>query len=241
MNDQLQILPQVDTDRELFRVCRPVVRSDRKGQQPGLKDQACQETIKLVERVFTGTAIPQVVIFAAVERGSGCSWMCARTAEILSARVEGLVCLVDANFHSPSLHRHFEIEDPGNSNDELASAPAQQLVRPGRSNLWLLSYAPVNGDWRTPLSFYRLESRLSELRKNFTYVLIDAPPINAYADATLLGRMADGMVMILEANTTRREAARRAKDSLDAAGIRLLGAVLNKRTFPIPERLYSRL
>jgi len=82
---------------------------------------------------------------------------------------------------------------------------------------------------------------LSELRKNFTYVLIDAPPINAYADATLLGRMADGMVMILEANTTRREAARRAKDSLDAAGIRLLGAVLNKRTFPIPERLYSRL
>ena len=75
----------------------------------------------------------------------------------------------------------------------------------------------------------------------FAHILIDAPPINAYADAVLLGGIGDGLVMVLEANNTPREAAMRAKEIVDAAGIRLLGAVLNKRTFPIPERLYRKL
>jgi len=79
------------------------------------------------------------------------------------------------------------------------------------------------------------------MRKDFTVILIDAPPINTHADAALLGSMADGVVMILQANQTRREAAERAKEILDAGGVRVLGAVLNKRTFPIPEFLYRRL
>jgi Mrp family chromosome partitioning ATPase len=75
----------------------------------------------------------------------------------------------------------------------------------------------------------------------FSHILIDAPPINAYADAALLGRLADGLVMVVEANKTRREAARRAKDILGVAGVRLLGVVLNKRRFPIPAAVYRRL
>jgi protein-tyrosine kinase len=53
--------------------------------------------------------------------------------------------------------------------------------------------------------------------------------------------MADGVILILEAHATRRESARRAKESLQAAGVKILGAVLNKRTYPIPEALYKRL
>jgi len=80
-----------------------------------------------------------------------------------------------------------------------------------------------------------------ELRSEFDYVLVDVPPIIQYADATLLGQLADGIVLILEANSTRRETMRKAKESLEAASLRLLGAVLNKRTFPIPEFLYRKL
>jgi len=45
----------------------------------------------------------------------------------------------------------------------------------------------------------------------------------------------------LQANTTRRETARKVKQEMEAASVRLLGAVLNERTFPIPESIYSRL
>ena len=52
--------------------------------------------------------------------------------------------------------------------------------------------------------------------------------------------MTDGVILGLEAGATRRETAGQTKAHLDAAGVRLLGVVLNKRTFPVPEALYRR-
>jgi Mrp family chromosome partitioning ATPase len=72
-------------------------------------------------------------------------------------------------------------------------------------------------------------------------VLIDAPPLTRYSDAIALGQLTDGFVLVLEANSTRREAALKVSENLRAAHIQVLGAVLNKRTFPIPESLYNKL
>jgi Mrp family chromosome partitioning ATPase len=79
------------------------------------------------------------------------------------------------------------------------------------------------------------------LRDAFDYVLIDAPPLNAYSEGVALGQFADGMVLVLEANATRRDATARITERLHAMQVKVLGAVLNKRTFPIPESLYRRL
>jgi len=57
----------------------------------------------------------------------------------------------------------------------------------------------------------------------------------------LLGQLADGMILVLEAHNTRRVAARRTKEILEASNVRLLGTVLNGRTFPVPERIYRKL
>jgi Mrp family chromosome partitioning ATPase len=86
-----------------------------------------------------------------------------------------------------------------------------------------------------------MKTRIDELRGEFDYVLIDSPPLNIYADGVTLGKLADGLVLVLEANSTRREAAARVAENLRAAQVRVVGAVLNKRTFPIPESLYHRL
>jgi Mrp family chromosome partitioning ATPase len=91
------------------------------------------------------------------------------------------------------------------------------------------------------LTSERLKNRFADLRKEFDFVLVDAPPLSRYADAITLGQVTDGFVLVLEANATRREVAQMAADSLRAAQIRILGAVLNKRTFPIPSLLYKKL
>jgi Mrp family chromosome partitioning ATPase len=65
--------------------------------------------------------------------------------------------------------------------------------------------------------------------------------LNAFNDAIVLGGQTDGVVLMLKANSSRRESARKAVQELHAANVRTLGAVLNQRTFPIPERLYKRL
>lgn len=86
-----------------------------------------------------------------------------------------------------------------------------------------------------------LRTRIAELRSEFDDVLIDSPPVNMYADACGLGKLADGMILVLQSNATRREAARKAKETIESAHVRLLGAVLNKRRFPIPDALYGRV
>jgi Mrp family chromosome partitioning ATPase len=47
--------------------------------------------------------------------------------------------------------------------------------------------------------------------------------------------------MVLEANSTRRITARKAKKTLEDGNVRVLGTVLNNRTFPIPEKIYRLL
>jgi Mrp family chromosome partitioning ATPase len=60
-------------------------------------------------------------------------------------------------------------------------------------------------------------------------------------DGIALGRAAEGVVLVLKANASRRDAARKAVQDLQTAGARILGAVLNQRTFPIPQAIYSKL
>jgi Mrp family chromosome partitioning ATPase len=90
-----------------------------------------------------------------------------------------------------------------------------------------------------PIERYR--ERFNELRQVFDYILISAPALQGEADATRIAQLTDGVVLIVEANRSRREAVRRAKEQLESAKVRLIGAVLDQRTFPIPEKLYRRL
>ena len=86
-----------------------------------------------------------------------------------------------------------------------------------------------------------LRERISELREDFDFIIIDAPPLNRYSDAVILGQHSNGVVLVLEADSTRREAASKVATTLRSANVPILAAVLNKRTYPIPEKIYSRL
>jgi len=121
------------------------------------------------------------------------------------------------------------------------SAPfREQCVKIG-GNLWLAGPNILADNSRVLLPPVQLKERLSKLREEFEYMLIDAPGSNVCGDAQLLGLVADAAILVIEANGTRRLSARNAKETLDAAGVRLLGTVLYNRLFPIPEMLYKRL
>jgi hypothetical protein len=62
-----------------------------------------------------------------------------------------------------------------------------------------------------------------------------------HRDAAVIGPLVDGVVMVVSANATRREVARRTVANLQNAGARVLGAVLTGRTYPIPGAIYRNL
>lgn len=215
------------------------------GSRLEIEGAELEEFTKLVQRVFLlpGSDAPRMVVMAGTEPGNGCSWVTARVAEVLTSQITGSVCLVDANLRHPSLHEQFEVQNHYGLTDSLQKREpmrsfAQAVSRP---NLWLISGGSATEDSQSILSSDRMRLRMAELRAEFDYVVIDAPAISNCNDATVLGCNADGLVLVLKANSSRRESARKAMQDLRSAKARVLGAVLNQRTFPIPQSIYNKL
>jgi len=207
-----------------------------------------EETNKLAQSIFLmgGVDSPRIVTFAGIEEGNGSSWLCAHIADIVASQGIGSVCVVDANMHNPVIASLFGVTPHQGLSDALSQGgPIQEFAKPIiGENLWLLSSgSPGSDQVESPvlLNSETLKVRVSELRNVFDYVLIDSAPLSTNAEGVLLGQLADGLVIVLEANSTRREAAVRITEGLRTSNVRVLGAVLNKRTFPIPESVYSLL
>jgi Mrp family chromosome partitioning ATPase len=208
-------------------------------------DSVRKEETKLVQQVFLlpGSAAPRTVVFSAVDHEAGAVGICARAGENLANETLLPVCIVDGSLQRPALHHYFGVPNHrGLSNAVLDSGPIRDFVYslPG-GNLSLLCAGSRSGDSAALWKSDRLRSRVAELREEYSYVLIYAPSVSQHVDAALLGQVADGVILIVEWNITRRETARKAKDSLATSNVKILGAVVNNRTFPIPESLYRRL
>jgi len=247
MSRNFDILQRVEGHPASFRppaVAQP--RSNGHSKLNGNRSLANDEIMKLVQRVFLlpGTnSAPGAVAFCAVYAGDGCSWVCAHAAEMLADHGGASVCLVDANLRAPSLHDYFKFDNgPGFADAVKDSKPMHEYARRAAgSNLWLITAGTVGREPNGSLSPARLRARMTELRGDFDHLLMDTPPLHSFSDAVLLGQMTDGVILVVSSHSTRREPARIAKQSLEAAKIPMLGAVLNKRTFPIPEALYKKL
>lgn len=199
------------------------------------------EILKLVHVLFLSSPnAPRHVMFCGVDTEDGSGSVCASAAKALAREVSSRVCLVDAKGLGRSSHRTCDL-------DETVFPPSQSLTQHGSvarqidRNLWLVSAAHLSSVGVSNGGAEQMCLRLLDLRKDFGYLLVDAPPLGVDIMASVLGQVTDGVVLVLEANATRRVTARRAKQTLDAANVPVLGTVLNNRTFPIPEKLYRRL
>lgn len=73
----------------------------------------------------------------------------------------------------------------------------------------------------------RMTKMISQAEKEFDYIIMDTAPVNAVADTSVIGRYADGCIMVVSHNQVNRESALAAKQQLEQTGVRILGTVLN--------------
>jgi Mrp family chromosome partitioning ATPase len=186
----------------------------------------------LVQKLFQRSGDPQIrcVVFLGCTESSGGTSVCARTALALAGQVEDRVCVVDAKLENPSLHRFFGKDNLIGLRDAMAhSRPGESFVKQvEESNLWFLpAGAPENrraagGPQRG------LTSCLIELRTDFPYVLIDAPPLNQKSELPALAQATEGAVLVVDASGVTADTALKGRSRLLKSNIRLLGMVLNQ-------------
>jgi Mrp family chromosome partitioning ATPase len=206
-------------------------RAIKNGVRPDLGQVVHEGTRMLVQRIFLQQTpkAARSVLFAGIGQGNGCDQICLQVADALRSSIRGSVCLVEANLRSPSLTGLLGTTNHYGLTDALRKeGPIRSFAKPLLTdNFWLLSCGAITSDSPDLLNSDRISERFDELRKEFDYVLVDAPPVTRYSDAAALGRLTDGLVLVLEGNSTRKEAALKVIESLRTARIEVLGAVLN--------------
>jgi len=145
------------------------------------------------------------------------------------AQGERKTVLVDADLRRPGLHELFGLpNDRGLTtmfveSEALAQPP---LLETGVDNLALLPSGPLPPNPADLLGSHRMEEIVAALRAQADIVLFDAPPVVAVTDATVLGTKVDGVLLVVSAGRTRRDHAQRARELLERAHVRVVGAVL---------------
>lgn len=94
-------------------------------------------------------------------------------------------------------------------------------------NLWFLDAEPGVPDPADVLASERFARMLASLERSFDYVVMDTPPLLAFADASIVAARADAALLVVREGHARRRELAQAKAQLDQSGARVLGAVMN--------------
>ena len=86
-----------------------------------------------------------------------------------------------------------------------------------------------------------VRSMVSTVSAGFELVILDLPPVSESVIGPALAKAVDGVLLVVEAERTRAAAVRATEKTLKMYGGNVLGIVLNKRRFHIPDFIYRRL
>lgn len=169
----------------------------------------------------------KTLLIAAPDTNTNAATVLANLAVAL-AQSEKRVIAVDANLREPSLHTLFDLPSGPGLADVLANNDASKLQLrvtnvPGLSVLMGGAATAIAND---AISSNRMRAVIDKLSSQADVVLFAAPPLTAYSDGAVLASKVDGALLVVGAGKTRRENAQKAKNILERAHARLIGAVL---------------
>jgi Mrp family chromosome partitioning ATPase len=81
---------------------------------------------------------------------------------------------------------------------------------------------------------------LQEMKERYDFIIIDSSPLS-YAETSVLASKVDGVVLVLEAEKTSWETAQSAHQKLKSSNVDLMGVILNKKKYHIPESIFRLL
>ena len=170
----------------------------------------------------------RTVMVTSAAGGEGKSLTAINVAAALSATTDGRVLLIDADMRKPRVAEYLNLPTPAdkgfynlllNGNGDLDNYI--QMAR----DLCVIPGGVAQGNPVPVLSSPRARSLFERLKRDFAYVVVDAPPVLPIADTHILGGLVDKVLFVVRARQTPRELFQHALEGFDSAN--LVGAVLN--------------
>jgi capsular exopolysaccharide synthesis family protein len=207
----------------------PVLAMIPRGRGPDVVEAF--RTLRTNLLFLEGAGRPRTVAMVSPNPNSGKSFCAIHLAESAVA-VDAEVVLVDADLRRPVIHSRVRVpREPGLS-DTLRGADIHNAVHcvEGIPNLKVMPSGSPVSDTVGVLGGRAFRQVLDTL-DSAELVVVDTPPGAVYADALAVSAQCDATLLVLDAKTTRRRAARMMIDSLERTGATLIGVVVNNASY----------
>lgn len=160
----------------------------------------------------------------------GKSTTCANLA-ITMAQAGKRVLLMEADLRKPKVHRYFSLPNDVGVTDILVNdIPYESALKginelPGL-HLLCAGFLPPNPS--EILDSRKMADLVAQLKQSYDLVIIDTPPAGQLADGASVGKLTDGVLLVLASGQSNIDVARHAKANLENVGARILGVILTK-------------
>lgn len=185
--------------------------------------------IRSALRYATVTSQVKVLLVTACSPGEGKSTVSANLATALAANKDP-VLLIDGDLRRPRVHEYAGIDGSigltGVLLNEVDVHVATHNIQGTTIDVLPAGMIPPNP--AEMLTSQRMADLVATIAKRYSYVVIDTPPVLSVADVNLLTPLADGVVLTVDASSTRRAKLVKSMNTLEAGGARILGTVLNR-------------
>jgi len=172
----------------------------------------------------------RTLLVASAGRSEGKTVTSANLA-VVFAQAGRRTLLVDADLRLPGADRIFRLENEAGFTTLVLNPNRDQatvIQTTEQDGLAVLTSGPLPPNPAEFLGSHRSSAVLRALADAYDVVVIDSPPLQAVADGAILSQLADATVLVVDARRSHRESVVRARETLERAGARVIGVVLNR-------------
>jgi protein-tyrosine kinase len=191
---------------------------------------------------FLANSSNRMIQFMGSRRGEGVSTIVREFAKVAVERHGKSVLVLDSAYQDPAQKININVTCEYGWLDLLKEGELtdKAFFRVGDSNLYFApisvqaSLVPPVKDISTTLNVW------NKLKEKFDLILIDSSSDENNSESVAISRSVDGVLLVVEAEKTRKKSIKKLKDRINANGGTVIGVIFNKRKYYIPEYIYRK-
>lgn len=138
------------------------------------------------------------------------------------------VLLVDCDMRKPSIHKKFKISNAaGTAELLLRKRLFEEVANKHNENLTIITAGKIPPNPSEMLASRAMTAFIEEMKKEFKYIILDTPPLQAVTDAQVLSTKVDGVLLVVRAGSTKKDAILNSVDLIEKVHGKIIGTVLN--------------
>ncbi len=170
---------------------------------------------------------PRRILISSSIAGEGKTTTATNLA-LTMAKAGSKVLLIDADLRKPTLHKVFKLQNQAGLSSYLAGSGDKSILNKGsHANLVVIPSGPTPPNPYELLNSNRMATLLDNLNEEFDVIICDSPPIFSVADARVLCRFFDGMIVVARAGLTTYPMVKKSIRMVKEVKGEILGIVVN--------------